>query len=150
MKMNEVITQDIQTEAAVTLLDIGSFSDLNKLLRVTDFVLKFIELCKSINFDHLDGCQYWLCCQQQQYPLVYESLESQSYEDIYLDSRKFIAELGLYLDHAAIIRSKGRTNSSAVDYTMKNPALLPPKSRLCRLLIENRHVKCITLESKRL
>ena len=71
---------------------------------------------------------------------MYESLEKQSYGNKYLGSRKFIADLGLYLDHTVIVRRKGRLNSSAVDYAMKNPALLPHRSPLCRLLIENQHV----------
>ena len=68
---------------------------------------------------------------------MYEALENQSHENRYLDSRKFIADPGLYLDHSAINRSKRRLNSFTVDCAMKNPALLPPKSNLCRLLIEN-------------
>ena len=105
--MNEILTQDIQTEPIETLLEIERFSSLNKLLRITDYVLKFIKLCKPIKFDHLNSIQSWLCSQQQQqYPLVYEALEKQSYESKYLDSRKSIADVGLYLDHTAVIRSK--------------------------------------------
>ena len=41
--MNEILAQSVQTESIETLLDIKMFSDLNKLLRITDYVLKFIN-----------------------------------------------------------------------------------------------------------
>ena len=64
VKINEIVTRDIQIEPIEKLLDIERVSDLNKLLRVTDYILKFIKLCKPTKFDDLDTCQHWLRYQQ--------------------------------------------------------------------------------------
>ena len=142
VKMSEIITQDVQTEPVVAIFDVERYSKLSKLLRVTDYVLKFLKIYLPGRFEHLNSCQYWLHCQQrQQYPLVYEALLCQSHENKYLDSWKFITDLGLYLDESGIIRCKGRLSNSTCGYDMKYPMLLPPKAHICRLLIEHRHTE---------
>ena len=100
--MSEILTQDVPTLQSEPIFHVDRFTSLCKLLRVTDYVIKFINL----NSEH-----YWLQHQQiQHYPLVYEALTLDSYENKYCSSHKFIADLNLFLDDKKIIHSKGRLN----------------------------------------
>ena len=136
----EILTQDVDLIPANSIFPIDSYSKLGKLLRITNYVIKFINLRTNDKFASLKGEQYWLRNQQKQhYPLVYEALTLNSFENKFQDSRKFISDLNLFLDENQIIRSRGRLDEQKSDPRMNNPKLLPPKSYLTRLIIENLH-----------
>ena len=140
VKISEILTQDVPILQFEPIFQVDRFSSLRKLLRVTDCVIKFINCCSQNRYSHLSSEHYWLQQQQiQHYPLVYEALSLDSYENKYCSSRKFIADLDLFLDDKKIIRSKGRINEKVSTDRSNNPKLLPPKSFLCRLIVENLH-----------
>ena len=103
-------------------------------------MIKFINCCSRNKYPHLNSEHYWLQHQQiQHYPLLYEALTLDSYKNKYCLSRKFIADLNLFLDDKKIIRSKGQLNEKASTDRSNNPKLLPPKSFLCHLVVESLH-----------
>ena len=121
-----------------SIFSVDRYSTLGKLLRITNYVIKFIKLRTNNKFAPLQSEKYWLKNQQKQhYPLVYEALTLNSFENKFQDSRKFISDLNLFLDENQVIRSRGRLNEQKTDPRMNNPKLLPPKSSLTRLIIEN-------------
>ena len=85
---------------------VDRYSTLNKLQRVTDKVIQFINLCSNNKFVHLSSATYWVRNQQiNHYPLVYEAVRLNSSENKYQESRKFISDLNLFLDEDQLLRS---------------------------------------------
>ena len=70
--------------------------------------------------------QLWLLSIQQSLP------NTQNY-------RKFQFQLGLFVDDAGVIRSRGRLSNANLPYTTKYPALLPHNHYLTQLIIEDCH-----------
>ena len=142
VSITEIITQNIPVEPISSIFPVEKYSSLTKFMNITDVVFKFLQTIFPGKFSSLNSSDYWLRNQQQvHYPLVYEALKLKSSENKYNESRKFISNLSLYLDDKGIIRYKGKLQNAEISYDMKNPVLLPPKSHLCKLLVEDRHCK---------
>ena len=102
----EILTQDGPLMPVESIFPVDHYSALGKLLRITSYMIKFINLHTNNKFTQLQIEKYWLKNQQKQhYPLVYEALTLNSFENKFQDSRKFISDRNLFLDKNQIIRS---------------------------------------------
>ena len=138
--ISEILTQDIPLIRQDPIFPVDRYSTLNKLQRVTDKVIQFINLCSNNKFVHLSSATYWVRNQQiQHYPLVYEAVRLNSSENKYQESRKFISDLNLFLDEDQLLRSRGRLNEGDIAYDANCPKLLSPKSFLCQLIVGDLH-----------
>ena len=70
--------------------------------------------------------QLWLLSIQQSLP------NTQNYKQLQF-------QLGLFVDDAGVLRSRGRLSNSNLPYTTKCPALLPRNHYLTQLIIEDCH-----------
>ena len=140
VKVNEILTQEAVVIENPTLLPIEDISCLHTLLRKTELCFKYLRRLRPDIFSKYNARSYWIHQEQlRHYPLVFEALKLESFENRHKESRRFIKDLSLYLDRKKIIRSKGRLNSARTSFEMNNPILLSPKSHLCSLIITNLH-----------
>ncbi|XP_042860480.1 uncharacterized protein LOC122246179 [Penaeus japonicus] len=124
------------------LIDLEKFSDLEKALRVTAYVLRFMDNCKG---------------RKVQGPLTAEEIELASLKLIYniqheafankirlLSSNKTLPlssklrKLDPFIDDKGLLRIKGRLEFSELDYDIKHPFKIP-KGKYAKLLIKFQH-----------
>lgn len=123
------------------LLDLTSFSNYNKLIRITNYCLKFISKCRKLNYDSNSAVYYWVkFCQMYNFSSEYNYLK----ENPKWKSEKglpIISDLNLFMDDQGILRCKGRIDKAKLTYASKNPILLPRDSHFTILLIRQMHSK---------
>lgn len=135
------------------VIDCHQYSNLNRLLRVTAYVLRFLRnlenrvkrrmqistevLTKELTATELTNSEtVWVRTVQA----VAFAEEIQ-----YLNSRQRsspparVAQFGLFLDERGTIRCKGRINETTLHQSTKNPILLPSKHQLSDLVIRETH-----------
>ena len=128
----------------VDILDIKKYSSLHTLLRITAFVLKFIDLkikkcVKTFHEHYSNSLTYWIRRSQ---------ISCYSEEIIFCENPKLnvpirVKNLNLFIDSNNLLRSKGRLGK-CTDLTLDavNPIVLPTKSSLTTLLIRDAHTRC--------
>jgi hypothetical protein len=134
------------------IMDINRFSSLKKLLRVTAYVLRFIEALKTKKQDQPPTVQTMkqpTGSEIKQAELLWtKSIQATSFEnEISFVSSKdsksiepiYVKQFGLYLDDDQLLRCKGRLNNASLNPGSKNPILLPSKSPFVELLIRDVH-----------
>ena len=120
------------------IMDITRYGMMNKLLRVTGFVLKAVEIWKTRTkqstrekviaealtaADLLKAEEVWIkTIQLLSFPDEIKSLKKGSNATITMK------QLNLFQDEKGIIRCQGRINNAAVADCCKQPILLPPSS----------------------
>jgi len=127
-----------------TIFPVDKYSSLNKLLKVTALVIKFVNLRTKIertmlqNFN--DARIYWFKCEQAKY---------YSNEIFFLTNPEkknvpnLVKNLNLFLDSNGLVRTRGRlTRCLSVSEEVNNPILLPRESYLTTLIIEDVHREC--------
>ena len=128
-------------------MDIDRFSSLQKLLRVSAYILRFIHNCKQS--DKAVRCtgqlcptdidkvlQAWiLCAQRVSFPQEISALQSSSKNH----RLPLICQLKLFFDKHSTIRCGGRIHNAEVDTETKFPCLLPKKHRLNTLIVHHNH-----------
>ena len=116
-------------------------SSLSKLIRVTAWILRFIQKLKHkkkevgpLTASELkDAKKHWeLYIQQKNYPEAYKALKT--------NQRNTLKEqLGLKLDEDSLIRCHGRFVNVELPEEVKYPKLLPRKQHFTDLIIESYH-----------
>ena len=111
-----------------TIFPIGKYSSLNKALRVTALVLKFISKLKKKSEEKLkllqDAKLYWMKAEQARY-FVSELTFLQKPNN--RDVPALGNNLNLSIDSDGLVRSKGRL-SKCTGYVVNNPVLMPRSS----------------------
>ena len=123
------------------LINRVKFSSFNKLLRVTAYVLKFIETLRQPQAKHLDASravadtdqltgedlkvaeELWICSVQTEL-FAPELLHLRSQNKSTPPIR--VSQFGLFVDHSDLLRCQGRINNAQLTTASKNPVLLPP------------------------
>jgi hypothetical protein len=138
------------------IIDCNKYSDLNKLLRITAYVVKFIENLKAklqrntpkrtlitggvlTVFDLKRAEKLWLLAVQG----------SSFKEEISFllnggDTKQppiRVHQFGLYLDDDKVVRCKGRINNANMEHESKQPSLLPFGHYYVKLLIAREHLR---------
>ena len=133
------------------IIDCTRYSKLDKLLGVTAYVLRFVNILRLSN----NGDQGSTHNSKQ---LIVEEIDNA--EKLWirsLQAKSFLAELaflqsqskqvppvrihqfGLFIDHAGLLRCRGRVNNAILSTATKNPILLPTKHPWINLLISHVH-----------
>jgi len=153
-----VLAAVVRTVVPVDLdqvINCKDFCSLNRLLRVTARVLRFLEMGRgkhltvlsvqyngvSLNAAELDRAEIlWI-----------RSIQAQSFagELRYLDNPSnktkplYVDQFGLYLDSNHILKCKGRINNSTLSFNEKNPIFLPSKHPFIKLLVMSLHCRAM-------
>ena len=130
-----------------SIMDIDRYSTLQRLLRVSAYVLRFIHNCKQSNPslrrtgqllpNDIDAAfNAWVHCAQR----VSFPEESLALQTTNKTSRPpLIRQLKLFLDKDYIIRCGGRIHNAKIDSETKFPCLLPKKHPLTALVVHHTH-----------
>ena len=120
------------------LIDVTRYSNVDKLIRVTAWVLRAVKLFKTLG-KREGNCE-----------LVLETIELSLAEETLIknDQRVFEGEqnfqkkrksLGIFLDEKGIARCSGRLKNADIPYETKHPVLLPNDSWFTKLMIWKSH-----------
>ena len=122
------------------VMDCKKYAGLNRLLRVTSYVIRFIKKCRkqTTSFD-----PFISPCEMNQSELLWIKSVQQSIfarEIQYLCScvgqcPLLVKQFGLFLDDQEVLRCKGRLNNSSLCMLSKNPAILPCDGYFVELLV---------------
>ncbi len=127
---------DAAREAKISeLISCERFSSYEKLLRVTAFVLRFINNCRSKTKNReeltateiLEAETYWI-----------KDLQTSITEEKFTEWKK---QLGTYVDDSGVIRCLGRLRNSNLSFQSKHPALLPRDHYVTELIVKDCHTK---------
>ncbi|XP_071137411.1 uncharacterized protein [Mytilus edulis] len=139
------------------IIDMNRYSDLNRLLTVTGYVLKFVKNCQKKRPYRLRSSQgdrnlrtslteeeislamnLWIKDTQQD--RFVKELEHISLNPK-VKSLPLVQQLRLYLDENGIIRCKGRIQNSSIEENAKFPILLPKNHKLTDFVIMDAHLR---------
>ena len=138
------------------IIDMERYSSLRKLLRVTAYVLRFINTIKKSRenkrpMHDLAVSEQLTIEEMKEAELLWiKSVQQQSFEDeiLFVSSKNakysapnYVKQFGLFLDGDHVLKCKGRLGNASIDLGSKNPILLPKKSRFVELLIREVHDK---------
>ena len=123
------------------IIDLKDHSSYKRLITITSYVYMFVERnIKKKDVSLLEAKKMaeiqWIRDQQRQYyGDVLSHLKGQTRKS--LSSIK--KQLDLFIDEKDVIRCAGRFKYAALPYNVKYPVLLPKKSHLTTLIIQDRH-----------
>ena len=117
------------------LLDIQSYSDVNRLFRVTAYVLLFIRKLQKRDQDSPPTLTKELLNKAE--TLWIQSVQSKLELEVKFKSWK--AQLGLFTDEMGLMRCRGRLKNADLPYTTQFPLILPRDHTLMCLLIKQAH-----------
>ena len=130
------------------IINLSSYSSLDKLIAITAYVYRFISNLKSPgNTQHgpltttklYQAKMYWIKdCQQQVYGKEISTLLSSP-----STTKCFppVRQLHLFLDKAGFIHCGGRIHNVSAGQPAKFPYLLPPRHPFTSLIVHSIHVK---------
>ena len=145
MEKEEVVSQ-VNADSAICIgkcIDVERFSSLQKLLRVTAFVLRFIDAAKAkdrqvgeVTTEETEiALELWIKYEQA-------GIASDS------KFKNMTKQLSLFNDKKGILRLKGRLENSHLSYDAKHPILLNRCSHFTRLIILHAHGKVKHMRTK--
>jgi len=134
------------------IIDCQRYSSLNRLLRVTARVLRFVEVTRerrlggsNVQYDAtLDAMELnkaevlWICCIQAQ---AFEREIAYLKGSTTTGKPHYIDQFGLFLDGQNLLKCRGRINKARLSTAEKNPILLPPKHQVVKLLVTDMHTR---------
>ena len=128
------------------LIDINRFSGMKKSIRVTAYVIRFLDKIKNKSKEQTHCLRANDVASAER--LWIKSVRASSFADelSFLTTRKESAsapirvmQFGLFLVEDGIIRCKGRINNAVLSTSTKNPILLPAKHAFVSLLVKQTH-----------
>ena len=139
--------QDCQTKSSadfVKVMDVSKYSSLRKLLAVTGYVLRFIDIIKSLDSvkaKHLIPSELTKANLKWLHTIQHEIFSA---EITHLQSRSrrlpLVRHLRLFLDKDQLIRCGGRIHNAPLSELARFPYLLPPKHQFTNLVILQAHI----------
>ena len=128
-----------------TIFSVSQYSSLNKLLKVTSLVIKFIKLLRKQPVDTAslrgEASRYWL--QKEQQKFLNAEVDFLNKSQVTTPVPTLVRDLNLFLDKHGLVRAKGRLSKcNNVPYHIQNPVLLPRNSFLSELYVRNFHLQC--------
>ena len=138
--VNELLIEPVAAEPFVPCLDVSKYSSLRKVIGIFHIVLIYIQsFSKKIEIKSSPLHLLVKLAQQEQYPTVFHYLRTADWNNVSADVINFVNQLGFHLDANGMIRSGGRLKNARVSENRKQPILLPPKSALSTLIMEQCH-----------
>ncbi|GFR19592.1 integrase catalytic domain-containing protein [Trichonephila clavata] len=127
------------------LLNLHSYTNLDKVIRITSYVLRFTNNCKHVSkritsnltVDELFNAEkYWvLCVQQTDFKIEYKEVKQR--KSISRNSKVF--SLNPVMSEDGLLCLGGRLQKSGFNFYEKHPLILSSKSRFSQLLIMREH-----------
>ncbi|XP_077865242.1 uncharacterized protein LOC144351801 [Saccoglossus kowalevskii] len=126
-------------------MDPANYSNVNRLYRVTAYVLRFINrlkdkslnYCKFISAEEMNHTEtLWVkTVQHETFPELFTPLRKQTKKP------QLCQQLVLFLDEHGIIRCGGRIHNADMNFGIKFPVLLPTHSSFTSLIISSEHAR---------
>ena len=137
---NVVVNETADSQSINEIINCEDYSDIDKLFRVTAYVLKFIHKIKS---KHINGELSTESPNEFEQFLekatLYWHKETQK---VFFKDPKFKEiekNLGTFIDNEGVIRVGGRLQNAPLPYSTKYPVLLPRSHRFTTLVISRAH-----------
>ena len=132
-------------DSSSPILPIDRYSCLNKLLRVTAHVMRFVNLMRRTPCDPVivreNARVYWI-----QFVQSFHFRIEMEYLGAKVKSAAIpvlVKNLNLFLDDSGLLRSRGRLQKCvSTNYDQINPILLPRDSYFSELFVRDFHLKC--------
>ena len=142
LKSKQLLTCVTTNKDIASIFPVDRYSDINKLLKVTVNILKFVSSFKytrDIKDINLEAKLYWIKHEQNiHYSEEINFLKSPSNSNV----PPTVKNLNLFLDEHSVIRCKGRLEKTNLNYDVCNPILLPRNSFLTDLYVYDAHNRC--------
>ena len=138
-------------EQNTPIIPLDRFSSFNQLKRITAWILRFIENCRSR--EHRDSLSPHLCTEElmkaesywisliQKEHFSTEIFSLQTNLDIHQSSVLFT--LHPFLDSNGLLRVGGRIQNAQVSYTCRHPVILYGKHQITKLIIATEHSRLL-------
>lgn len=140
-----VLTEKVPEAGIHNILQISNYSSLSKLLRVTAYVLRFINNVRNPVTRNVgvlstqetnNALSMWIYdCQQTCFHQEYRQLKLKTAK-----CSSLVRQLRLFLDAEGYIRCGGRIHNAPLSELTKFPFLLPSKHLLTELIINMIHI----------
>ena len=130
------LTTTCETRQIGEIIDCERFSSMNKLLRTTAMVLKFVHMLKSnrdANVNEKPLTDYMLQAEELWLKDIQFQLRSKA------KTKKWEREFGLYRDDRGILRCDGRLGNADLTQTQKHPAILDTEHYVTSLIVRDSH-----------
>ena len=126
------------------VMDVSKYSSLGKLLAVTAYVLRFIDIIKGLNSikaKHLTPSELTKANLKWLHTIQHE-IFSAELTNLQSRSRRLplVRHLRLFLDKDQLIRCGGRIHNAPLSELARFPYLLPPKHQFTNLVILQAHI----------
>ncbi|GFU40659.1 integrase_H2C2 domain-containing protein [Trichonephila clavipes] len=134
-----------------SIINLSKFSSLQKLLRVTSCVLRFVHNIRNrfnkrsddLSTEEIDGAEnFWI--QLVQRDAFAEEVNCLRARKLLLKT-SVILEFNPFLDLDELIRVGGRLQKSKFSYLQKHPIILPAKHYFVNLMVLDSHEKVLTV-----
>lgn len=156
VKNEPVITHSMVNASACDLfdrgidkiIDIERYNNITSLLRVTAFVIRFVNNLKKReksqrDFNELRAAELKnaeiLWVKSVQTTTFADELSFLNRKDVKSTSPIRVAQFGLFLSEDRLIRCKGRITNASLPDSSKTPILLPAKHAFVNLLVKQTH-----------
>lgn len=145
----QAVTEPDQQEVhgVQAVICMAKYGNLQQLLRVTAYVLRFIKKCKNKSLSQsrsltaselLDAEKVWISSVQ----LSSYKEEIQCLRDGH-SRATLVKQLKLFIDDRGLLRCGGRIHNAPVTETVKFPYLLPQKHTFTRLVVMDAHERIL-------
>jgi len=143
-KFRNIIQCECIIEESEDSINISKYSNLEKLLRITAWVKRFISKLKksSVNQGTLtveelrEAEKYWIRTEQMKF---FKKEINSLKETSSVDKNSTLYNFAPYLDENGILRIKGRLEFSSIPTTEQQPAILPKNSWFTTLIVQQEH-----------
>ena len=149
---NEIVECIVQNQIAATkvteikspILDLNEHSNLQRVLRITAWVYRFIHNVRSaeplkgeLSADEMQNAErYWILNTQNEcFHTDIENLHAG--KELHRHSK--LLTLNPFIDECGILRVGGRLQKSALPHEVKHPQILPTHHRFSELLVRRAH-----------
>lgn len=142
-----VIAEDT-SPSLLKIINLEKFSKLEKLIRVTALVLKFIVCCKRASQkENFITTEEYENAKQMLIKAVQRSNYSSEIMFLTQPSKvkcpSIVQQLGLFIDEKGLIRCQGRIEHSQLPLDAKQPILLPKDNHLTTLIVLAMHYRVL-------
>lgn len=146
-KQHVLLTSQKRQEFGIhKIMDIERYSSLKTLIRVTAYVMRFIQNCKLARSDRTLS---ELTVNEIQHATLtwIQTVQKSEYHEVFNYFNKsvtvkpsIVRQLNLYFDEENALRCRGRIQHAPLEESAKHPYLLPPLHRLTSLIIMDAHI----------
>ena len=146
--VDEILVEPQVIIPSLPLVEVKNYSSLFDIVRAMRTVIsackKFCSnLPRKADLFHTSKLPLFSLVRMEQqfsYATLWKYLSGDNCPRISDDLKNFAAQLGLYMSEDNLIRSAGRLKNSSLCFSTQNPVLLPPKSALTKLIVNNYHL----------